>query len=361
MKTQMVFMIGLFLIIFNGNLFSEEAAKPANEWWNVSYPGALTNASQTNMSVIQVDGNRFVNEAGETMVFKGLNIADPDKLVKTGKWSKKHFETVKAWGANVVRIPTHPAAWRERGPDDYLKLLDDAVQWCTELEIYIVLDWHIIGNLRTEVFFNKMYDTTLKETLIFWKTVATRYKEYPAVAFADIFNEATDFNNQLGSLSWSEMKTIAEEIITVVQANNPNLIALVSGPNWGYDLQPIKDSPVEKDNIAYVSHPYPQKVEKPWEAKWEADWGFAAEKYPVMCTEFGWMSADERGAHIPVIDDGEYGPAIIDFFDKKGISWTAWCFDVDWTPNLIQDWDYTPTKSGAFFREVLQGRFEPEK
>ena len=73
---------------------------------------------------------------------------------------------------------------------------------------------------------------------------------------------------------------------------------------------------------------------------------------------FGWMNEDERGSHIPVIDDGEYGPAVLKFFEERGISWTAWCFDVDWTPNLILDWDYTPSKSGEVFRDAMQGKLE---
>jgi len=65
------------------------------------------------------------------------------------------------------------------------------------------------------------------------------------------------------------------------------------------------------------------------------------------------MSADDPGAHIPVISDEKYGKTIINYFRKKGISWTVWNFDPDWPPQLIADWDYTPTKQGAFFKDVM--------
>ena len=48
--------------------------------------------------------------------------------------------------------------------------------------------------------------------------------------------------------------------------------------------------------------------------------------------------------------------AILAYFEKKGISWTAWCFDPDWPPQLISDWDYTPTQQGAFFKAYMQGK-----
>ena len=65
------------------------------------------------------------------------------------------------------------------------------------------------------------------------------------------------------------------------------------------------------------------------------------------------MNAEGRGAHIPVISDESYGHAIIDYFEKKGISWTAWVFDPHWSPQLIDNWDFEPTTQGKLFKEKL--------
>lgn len=43
--------------------------------------------------------------------------------------------------------------------------------------------------------------------------------------------------------------------------------SLVAGFNWGYDLTPIKNNPLNAEEIGYVSHPYPQKREKTREPK----------------------------------------------------------------------------------------------
>jgi len=66
------------------------------------------------------------------------------------------------------------------------------------------------------------------------------------------------------------------------------------------------------------------------------------------------MSADEPGAHVPVIGDETYGEAIINYMEKKGISWTAWVFDPVWSPQLIKNWDFEPTTQGRFFREKMR-------
>ncbi len=89
-----------------------------------------------------------------------------------GHWNKDHFIKVKEMGTKFVRIPVHPVAWRERTPAEYIKLLDQAVGWCTELDMYVMLDWHSIGNLETEVFQDPMYDTTQRETFNFWRMMA---------------------------------------------------------------------------------------------------------------------------------------------------------------------------------------------
>jgi endoglucanase len=104
-----------------------------------------------------------------------------------------------------------------------------------------------------------------------------------------------------------------------------------------------------------VSHPYPQKTGEPLEKNWEEAFGFIAQKYPLFATEIGYMRSDEPGAHIPVEnDDGTYGKRITDYLHKKGASWTAWCFHPQWSPQLVSDWDFTPTESGKHFRSVMQ-------
>ncbi len=41
---------------------------------------------------IKVEGNKFTNEQGETVVFRGLNASDPDKLLQDGHWNEAYFE-----------------------------------------------------------------------------------------------------------------------------------------------------------------------------------------------------------------------------------------------------------------------------
>ena len=314
-------------------------------------------AQPSSQGWISVSGNQFVDQNQKPVIFRGLNFADPDKLEKDGRWDKRHFEEAKNWGANIIRLPVHPRAWRSRGKENYLKLLDQAVSWAKEVDIYLIIDWHSIGNLRTGLYQHEMYQTDLQETFDFWYTIARKYKDEPVVAMYEMFNEP-NVNLRLGAVfkfnKTAGRKGIITDIIEVMHANNPRAIPLVAGFNWAYDLTPLMYDPLDIPGIAYVSHPYPQKRTQPWEPQWERDFGFVAEKAPVILTEMGFALPDEKGAHVPVKGDEEYGRRIVDYAKSKGISWVVWVFDPDWSPMMIKDWNYTPTRQGTFFKKVLQ-------
>ncbi len=314
----------------------------------------LAQTAMTKPSRIGVEGNKFVTEDGALIVFRGLNVSDPDKLDREGRWNERHFEEIKHWGANLVRFPVHPKAWQERGKEAYIQLLDKGVALAEAQGLYVIIDWHSIGNLKDELFQRDIYETTLEETLDFWKAMAEHYQGNTTVAFFELFNEPTVYDGQLGSCTWGEWKEIVEGIIDVIRDNGGTAIPLVAGFNWAYDLKEVAQNPIKAEGIGYVSHPYPQKRDKPWESKWTEDWGFVAEKYPLMLTEIGFCGPDDKGAHIPVISDESYGEAITQYADEKGISYVLWVFDPDWSPMLFSDWDYTPTRQGRYFKRVMQ-------
>jgi hypothetical protein len=308
--------------------------------------------SQATLPRVTVDGNKFVAD-GKPIIFHGLNTSDPDKLENAGHWNKQYFEVMKSWGANLVRFPVHPAAWRKHGQEKYLGLLDKGIAFATEQGLYVIIDWHSIGNLKTEKYQSDNYNTTQKETMEFWNVISKKYKNNTTVAFFELFNEPTTMGGKLGDCTWAEWKQINEEMIRVIRNNQATAIPLVAGFNWAYDLTPVATDPVNAEGIGYVSHPYPMKRQKPWEPKWMEDFGFVAKKYPVMLTEIGFCGADDRGAHVPVISDESYGDAITTYTRENGISYVVWVFDPQWAPMLIENWDFTPTRQGRYFKNAL--------
>jgi len=307
-------------------------------------------ANKKAMPLIRVEGNKFVDADNKTVLFRGLSISDPDLLVRQGHWGKKHFEKVKEMGVNLVRLPVHPAAWQARKADKYVQLLDSAVTWCTELKMYVIIDWHSIGNLEMEMFENPIYITTKAESYDFWRKISQHFSGHNTVAFYELFNEPTTFGGRMGVCSWSDWKKIMENIIAVIRSYDKETIPLIAGFDWAYDLTPIRQEPINAVGIGYVTHPYSNKRTKPWEPKWEEDFGFAASTYPVIATEFGFDDASP----VSLDDAGHYGNSIIGYLESRGISWVAWCFDPSWRPVMLKNWDYELSNSGAFFKQAFQ-------
>jgi hypothetical protein len=323
----------------------------ANEWWNTSYPTQPFKSPEAKkLPLISVAGNRFVDPDGRPILFRGVSIADPDNIEVQGHWSRELFVKVKETGATVVRIPIHPAAWRGRGAAKYLVLLDQAVEWSTELGMYVDIDWHSIGNLKQGLFQDPVYETSLPETLNFWRIMASRYNGNHTVAFFELFNEPTVANGQLGTASWEDWREINEEMIALIRAYDKETIPLVAGFDWAYDLTPLHFSPIRAEHIGYVAHPYPYKRSRPWTEKWEADFGFAADRYPVIATEFGFNSDTGTDA-----ENAAYANEITHFFETRKISWVMWCYDPAWGPTMITSWEnFGLTGEGKFFSDFMR-------
>ncbi|HEY9153802.1 MAG TPA: cellulase family glycosylhydrolase [Opitutaceae bacterium] len=348
------------LVLGCGLLFAAAAlqADPAvnnktatpREWWRAEQSNRLPDLPNAQvLPRLHVEGNRFAGPDGKPVLLRGVSIADPDLLEYTGHWNLELFRQLKEFGANVVRLPVHPAAWRARTPQKYVELIDQAAEWCASLGMYVIVDWHSIGNLNSDLFQNPMYNTSRAETFNFWKTIAERYAHHSAVAFFELYNEPTTFRGRLGRVEWSQWRAINEDLIALIRGYQAEGIPLVAGFDWAYDLTPIIEDPIRAAGIGYVTHPYPHKRTQPWEPKWQEDFAFAAHSYPLIATEIGF---DLKPGE--VVNDDHYGNRITRFLESREISWLAWVYDPAWGPQILKSWDgYQLTGAGEFFKQAL--------
>jgi hypothetical protein len=340
----------LSLAAFAASAADQPPAPPANSPW---HPGPWhrpePNPKAALLPLISVKGNHFVDPSGATVLFRGVSIADPDLLAERGQWKPELFASLKDLGANLVRIPVHPAAWRSRTPAAYMKLLDQAVDWSTDQGIHVIIDWHSIGNLKTGMFQSPMYDTSMEETFNFWRMMAFHFNGNHTVAFFELFNEPTHYRGILGDLSWSDWRDLNEQMIRIIRSIDKATVPLVAGFDWAYDLDNVHYEPIRAEGIGYVTHPYPNKRSRPWEPKWDEDFGFVADTYPMIATEFGFGLKPGEG-----VDDDHYGNRITRYLESHGISWMAWVYDPDWGPPMLKSFDgYALNGFGEFIKTAM--------
>ena len=66
-------------------MFSQQSQGRSSEWWNIPFPKTFkSDGFKNTLSFIHVEGNKFMDEQGNHIIFKGVNISDPDKLEKNG-------------------------------------------------------------------------------------------------------------------------------------------------------------------------------------------------------------------------------------------------------------------------------------
>ncbi len=313
----------------------------------------------TPLPSLKVEGNRIVDPEGKTVVLKGLNLGYPYLLQQEGRWSEDHFREAASWGAKLLRVYVDPGHYRQVGLEKSLEELDQAVDWSKKYGMYVMLDWHSIGNPVMGIFqppWEETMRTTPEEMREFWAAAAARYRNEPAVAFYEIFNEPAAIHWKGGRLSWAEWRDVADSVIDVIYARNPDAIPVVGGIAWSFDLTGVASEPLRNTGVVFAAHPYPGHSPKAqWERTWERNFGYLSKDHPVMLTEFGF---DPNDTVMPSVykADVDYGKRILAFAKKRGMSWTAFVFAATpgWPMRLLRDWDYTPTKSGAFFKKELR-------
>ncbi len=273
-----------------------------------------------------VEGNRILDANGKQIIFKGLMPADPARLHNLNRFNKRFFEKMKKAGANIIRIPIHPENWVN--DKDYLwRYLDPIVDWVGELDMYVIIDWHYIGNISTGKGENMPdIDVHPKElTSAFWKRVAAYFIDVPHVLF-EIFNEPAD-------ITPTEWLKNANEIVKIIRNQGAEQLIIVGGTDYGKNISWVANNQVEDKNIIYASHIYPAHLK----SSWSYYFGDTSSKYPVLITEWGFIDENrEKTQEYLVGDVDNYGQPFINYLKERDIGWIACWYDNKWEPQMFR-------------------------
>lgn len=303
----------------------------------------------TSLSGLAVQGNRIVDMNGREKVLRGVAVVDP--LV----WQDYHggglppreidFAVLaQEWQAKIVRVPIHPDLL-EHNPNYLRDYVDVLVEWGDKYGIYVFIGYHAHGNPNTEQveetpwgnnlpWHGNPYNPNKALAISSLSSIAERYKDKQWVIYGT-FNEPA-------FITWREWRPEAEDLVDAIRAIHPEALVMVSGVNFGSELDGVLGNPINRTNIVYEVHPYPWAGEG-----WKNIVAELSQVYPVFLGEWGFGEGQPGTAQ-------EYGVPLVDYCKQYNLGWTAWIWDNVWTPKMFHSTSHTDlTEFGAVVKNAL--------
>lgn len=259
----------------------------------VSYNGKLS-----------IDNGIIVNKNKENVKLKG--ISSHNLYWYNRIYTKENIKEIRdTWGINTFRIAlyTNPEEDGYIINKEQIKEVERIIDYCIDLDIYVIVDWHILKDNNPNIY--------KKEAIDFFNKISKKYKDSPNVIY-EICNEP---NGE--EVTWNEdIKPYAEEVIGVIRKNSKNSLIIVGLADWCKDINSAKNNLLEDKNIIYSVHFYAgaQNIQLKEEIS-----SAVKEKMPLIVTECG--ATNESG-------DGKlYKKEFInwiEYLENNNISWIVW-------------------------------------
>lgn len=203
-------------------------------------------------------------------------LVGPDEAAHFWQQFKDNYITrddilfIRQQGANTIRLPFN---YRLFTNEDFMGLadntgegfrrIDDAVRWCREAGLYLILDMHDCPGGQTGDNIDDSYgypwiyesERSQQQFCNIWQQIAERYKDEPVILGYELMNEpiAHFFSNS------EEMKTRLEPLykraVAAIRQADPNHIILLGGGNWNTQFYMFSDWTFDS-NIMYTCHRY---------------------------------------------------------------------------------------------------------
>ena len=168
--------------------------------------------------------------------------------------NESDFRRLHAAGFNCVRLPFLADIVAEPGG---LHMLDQAIAWANENQIYVILDMHgapggqsdqgHTGQADVNAFFKDPANITQAEAV--WTELARRYQGNPGVAGYDLLNEPT------GTPNSDTLYVVQDRLYRAVRAVDADHLIFIEDGYTGIQWMPFP-APSGWTNVVYSTHYY---------------------------------------------------------------------------------------------------------
>ncbi|GAA3487467.1 hypothetical protein GCM10018987_15460 [Streptomyces cremeus] len=216
------------------------------------------------------------------------------------------------WRADVLRVSTYVQdEGYEDDPAKFTARAQKFVDLALARGMYAIIDWHMLE--PGDPHYN------LERAKTFFTAMAKKYKDHPGVLY--------EIANEPSGVSWSRVKSYAEQVIPVIRAKDPDSVVLVGTRAWSSfgvsedsDESEVVNNPVRASNIMYTFHFYAASHREEYLQTLDR----ASDKLPVFVTEFGTQNYKGEDAN-----DFAMAQKYLDLMKRKKISWVNWNYSDD--------------------------------
>ena len=280
---------------------SKESAEP-NPYETAGTAGT---AYPSTAGALHVEGTQLTDSHGNAIQLKGISthgLAWFPEYVNEDCFRQFRQE----WNVNVIRLAMYTAEYGgycSGGDKESLKkLVKSGVEYATALDMYVIIDWHILSDNNPNMYVNEAKE--------FFKDMAKTYAGNNNVLY-EICNEPN------GGTGWNDIKSYAQQVIPVIRSYDEDAVIIVGTPTWSQEVDKAADNPItDYDNIMYALHFYAathtDSLRNTMTAAIDAG-------LPVFVSEYGICDASGNGA----IDENQANQWI-NTMDAYGVSYVAW-------------------------------------
>ncbi len=246
---------------------------------------------------LRVEGNRILDEHGDTVVLRGMSLF-------WSQWMGKYYNGPLIrwlrddWNVTVVRaaLAVDSGGYLENRETE-LQKLEAVIDAAILFGVYVIVDWHA----------HFPYPEAAES---FFAYIAEKYGDVPNIIYET-------WNEPLNTHDWSAViKPYHERVIPRIREHDPDNIIVVGTQSWSQDVDKAAADPLEFNNVAYSLHFYASTHRQSLRNKASIA---LANGIALMVTEWGTSEATGDGN----LDRAEVD-RWISFMEENQLSWCNW-------------------------------------
>ncbi|MFH8618779.1 glycoside hydrolase family 5 protein [Streptomyces sp. NPDC017979] len=260
---------------------------------------------------LKVCGTKLCNQSGKPIQLRGMSTHGLQwypQCVTNGSLDA----LAKDWKADVLRISMYvQEGGYETNPRKFTDLVHSIIEQASARGMYAIVDWHMLSPGDPH--------HNLARAKTFFTEIAKRHNGKKNVIY--------EIANEPSGVSWSRIKSYAEQLIPVVRQQDPDAPVLVGTRAWSSlgvsessNESEVVNNPVNAGNIMYTFHFYADSHRD----EYLQTLSRAADRIPMFVTEFGTQNYAGEGAN-----NFTMSQRYIDLMASKKISWVNWNFSDD--------------------------------